>query len=92
VKNELETHIKNFIESEDYRSKENTPDLGVLLAMLSVSSNYQFDEIKQSLMYESFDRKILWMSKKVPSILVIEQEPFNEAKANEAFLSSKISY
>lgn len=43
VKVDLETKIKNFIESEEHRSKEHTPDLGVLLALLTVSEVYNFD-------------------------------------------------
>ena len=43
IKIEIETRIKNFIESEEQRNKDNTPDLGVLLALLSVSELYNFD-------------------------------------------------
>jgi hypothetical protein len=43
VKVELETRIKNFIESEEHRTKDLTPDLGVLLTLLSVSEMYSFD-------------------------------------------------
>lgn len=43
IKIDIETRIKNFIESEEFRNKDNTPDLGVLLALLSVSELYSFD-------------------------------------------------
>lgn len=43
VKQELETRIKNFIESEEKRHKNFTPDLGVLMTLLSVSENYSFE-------------------------------------------------
>lgn len=43
VRQELELIIKNFIENENYRHKDLTPDLGVLLTLISVSKNYSFD-------------------------------------------------
>lgn len=43
VKVELETKIKNFIESEQLRDKDNTPDLGVLMTLLTVSEMYSFE-------------------------------------------------
>lgn len=43
VKVELETKIKSFIESEEFRHKDKTPDLGVLLTFLTVSEEYSFD-------------------------------------------------
>jgi hypothetical protein len=46
VKVDVETRIKSFIENEEKRNKENTPDLGVLLTLLSVSEKYSFDQIK----------------------------------------------
>lgn len=43
VKIELETKIKNFIESEEHRHKNHTSDLGVLMACLSVSEKYSME-------------------------------------------------
>ena len=46
VKIEVETTIKNFIEDENFRTKDHTADLGVLLTLLTVSEIYNFDQIK----------------------------------------------
>ncbi len=46
VKVELETSIKQFIESEEFRHKNHTPDLGALLAFLTVSEEYSFEQLK----------------------------------------------
>mmetsp|Transcript_28885 Transcript_28885/g.27790 ORF Transcript_28885/g.27790 Transcript_28885/m.27790 type:complete len:108 (+) Transcript_28885:1003-1326(+) len=89
IKNELETSIKNFVESEEKRTKDYTPDLGVLLTLLSVSEMYNFDQIKQSFIFESLDRKVLWTSKKVPNLLNIETQPLNDARAKESFECNK---
>jgi len=62
VKIEIEGIIKNFIESEDLRHKAQTPDLGVILAFMTVSEKYSFDDIKQAFLFESLDRKVFWMS------------------------------
>ena len=43
VKQELEQNIKNFIESEDFRHKNKTPDLGVLMACLTVSEQHSIE-------------------------------------------------
>lgn len=43
VRTEMETKIKNFIENEDMRHKNHTPDLGVLLTFLSVSDHYSIE-------------------------------------------------
>jgi hypothetical protein len=66
VRNDVETRIKNFIESEEHRHKNFTPDLGVLMACLAVSDKHSMEQIKQVLLFESLDRKVLWTSKKVP--------------------------
>jgi thiamine phosphate synthase YjbQ (UPF0047 family) len=43
VKNDIENKIKNFIESEEHRHKSLTPDLGVLMACLSVSDKHSIE-------------------------------------------------
>lgn len=43
VRNELETILKNFIEDENFRHKSKTNDLGVILALLSVSQSFTFN-------------------------------------------------
>ena len=85
VKNEVETKIKNFIESEEHRHKNRTPDLGVLMACLSVSEKYSIEQIKQVLLDESLDRKVLWTSKKVPDLLKIENKDLTEAEQKLSF-------
>ncbi len=66
VRTELETKIKNFIEDESKRHKNHTPDLGILMAMVSVSQHYSMEQIKHDLVFEGLDRKVLWTSHKVP--------------------------
>jgi len=69
VKNDIELKIKNFIESEEHRHKNHTSDLGILIACLAVSDRHSFEQIKQELLFEYLDRKVLWTSKKVPELL-----------------------
>lgn len=85
VKQDLETRIKNFIESEEYRHKNHTPDLGVLMACLSVSEKFSIEQIKQALLFESLDRKVLWTSKKVPQLLEILKKDLDEANCKLSF-------
>lgn len=49
------------------------------MACLSVSEKYSIEQIKQSLLFESLDRKVLWTSRKVPQLLEIENTDFNQA-------------
>jgi hypothetical protein len=43
VKVEMETKIKRFIENEEFRHKNHTPDLGVLMTFLAVSEQYSME-------------------------------------------------
>mmetsp|Transcript_23300 Transcript_23300/g.17729 ORF Transcript_23300/g.17729 Transcript_23300/m.17729 type:complete len:287 (-) Transcript_23300:2601-3461(-) len=92
VKADMENKIKDFVESEEKRTKDYTPDLGVLLTLLTVSETYCFDQIKQNLIMESLDRKVLWTSKKVPDLLNIETNPLTEERAKESFDCNKQSF
>lgn len=47
VRTDIETKIKNFIENEEFRNKQHTPDLGVLMACLAVSDKHSIEQIKQ---------------------------------------------
>jgi len=85
VRKEMELKIKNFIESEDARHKQVTPDLGVFLAMVSVSEQFTFDQVRQSYVFESLDRKVLYMSNTVPELLDIENKDLDETRANKTF-------
>lgn len=81
VKQEVEQKIKNFVDNEEMRNKDNTPDLGVLLTLISVSEVYSIEQIKQAYIFEALDRKVLWTSKKVPQLLDIENVALDETRA-----------
>lgn len=86
VKQEIETKIADFIQSEEKRHKNFTPDIGILMALLSVSERHSFESIKQPLLMESLDRKVLWTSKKVPQLLQIIENDFNQELSNQTFM------
>lgn len=55
------------------------------MACLSVSEKYSIEQIKQVLLDESLDRKVLWTSKKVPDLLKIENKDLTEAELKLSF-------
>ena len=92
VKQEMETKIKNFIENEEFRHKNHTSDLGVLMTFLTVSEVFSIEQIKQVLIFESLDRKVLWTSKKVPQLLDIENKDLDDVRAKQSFEANLQSF
>jgi len=81
VKVDMEGRIKNFIQREEARHKDETPDLGVLLAYVSVSDQYNFEDLKHAFLFESLDRKVFWMGQKVPQLLDIYNKDLDQQRA-----------
>ena len=62
------------------------------MACLSVSEQYSIEQIKQALLFESLDRKVLWTSKKVPEILEIDNQDLDDHRCKVSFECDLKSY
>lgn len=69
--------IDNFISKEEYRIKDNQPNLGCILALLSGTDKRKFSDIVESYFSEQLDRQVLWILKSVPELV---DEPKDEAE------------
>lgn len=67
--------VDNFIAKEECRIKENQPNLGCILALLSGTDKRKFSDIVESYFSEQLDRQVLWILKSVPELV---QEPKDE--------------
>eukprot|EP01092_Planopodium_desertum_P005917 TRINITY_DN243_c0_g1_i5.p1 TRINITY_DN243_c0_g1~~TRINITY_DN243_c0_g1_i5.p1 ORF type:complete len:596 (+),score=162.26 TRINITY_DN243_c0_g1_i5:1229-3016(+) len=63
-----ENRIANFIKSEDYRIKKVVPSLGEFIPLLTITDKYQWEDIREPLLLEVFDRNAKWVLKKYPAL------------------------
>lgn len=63
--------LADFAQKPETRVKERTPSLGELLAYLSVSDTYGWDQISMPYIKECFDRSVLWACTKDPSLATV---------------------
>jgi stress response protein SCP2 len=67
----IRQRLKEFAQKPDRRVKEFTPSLGELLAYLSVSDTYGWDQLSMAYLKECFDRSVLWSCTKDPSLAIV---------------------
>lgn len=70
--------IDNFIGKEECRIKDNQPNLGCMLALLSGTDKRKFSDIVEPYFGEQLDRQVLWILKSVPELV---NPPKDEAEA-----------
>lgn len=63
--------LADFAQRPETRVKEFTPSLGELLAYISVSDTYGWDQISMPYIKECFDRSVLWACTKDPSLATV---------------------
>jgi len=62
--------VSSFIKDETFRSKNNLRALGEFLPLLAVSKRIKWPAVAMSYLSETFDRNVIWMGKKYPSLPV----------------------
>jgi len=75
--------VKNFISSEAYRHKKDTPDLGKLLVMASLCPGLNWKKFQRVMFVECSRRRVLWYLKDCPALASISHD--DEAYCQRVF-------
>jgi len=77
------------------RVKLVAPDLGELLVLLCLSSNYRWENVAKEFLSESFDRNVLWLLDKRsgdhPELCYLESYPVSTYRMEVSFKSTLVS-
>ena len=61
--------LTKFLENEIFRTKDNLPNLGCILALLAVSDDFKFQDLAEKYFFEQLDRQLFWILKAIPELL-----------------------
>lgn len=61
--------LTKFLENEIFRTKDNLPNLGCILALLAVSDDFKFQDLAEKYFFEQLDRQVFWILKAIPELL-----------------------
>ena len=91
LKKQCETTISEFIKDEKKRHKDNVPNLGEFLQLMTVS-DLTWKDIKDSYIEESFVRNVFWILNKYPELENEKHDEFtDDDRLKYSFQVSKIS-
>jgi hypothetical protein len=68
VGEEIDAKIEQFIKEPEKRHKDHTGSLGDLLALVSVSQKFKFQDILPAYLEEQMDRQAYWILKEIPEL------------------------
>lgn len=93
LKEVIGTNLTKFIGSEEARIKDNQPNLGCILAMISGIDSHKFSDVVEAYFSEQLDRQVLWILKAVPELLDESiQEDVDKERAKVVFKSQMTSF
>ena len=90
----VESNLGRFIQYPTERHKVITPDLGVILCMLTISKKYSWSDIKNAFLSELFNRHVRWSVKKSRRFaagLVHPRMAKDDEMVSEAFFANETS-
>ena len=64
----VEAKIEQFIKDPAKRHKDYTASLGDLLALVTVSQKYKFEDVLPAYLEEQMDRQVFWMLREIPEL------------------------
>eukprot|EP00435_Cladocopium_sp_Y103_P073604 s18_g44.t1 len=65
--------VRSFLHSEMMRRKDQVPNLGEFMCLLSVSDELTWDDLAVPVLDETFDRGVLWLAKAFPRFAAVNE-------------------
>lgn len=69
LKDTIKDTLTNFLKDETMRHKNVIPNLGCVLAFLSVTDCFKFEDIAEKYFFEQLDRQVFWILRAIPELL-----------------------
>ena len=85
----LEKQIELFMNDDDFRGKDQTPDLGIILGLLCGSRKYRFQDVIKQLLNEKLARHVFWILKEVPDFENISDQNYNQEFAEKVYKATE---
>lgn len=88
----IEDKIQTFIEKPETRIKDETPNIGDIFVLLTVSRKYSWNDFKDAYLGEQLDRQVFWILQEIPGLDELEDPQLEDAKAEASFKASIVGY
>jgi len=88
---EVNKTVKDFINNPESRLKKNTPNVGEWLTLLSVSTQFNWQDASMSYLTENFERNVMWYVRDNPSLANTEDDSVNKNRINDTFNKTEVS-
>jgi hypothetical protein len=91
LKEEITKKIDKFIADETQRHKDVIPNLGTILALVSVIDSHKYKDIAEAYFAEQLDRQVFWILKSVPELLSSSLEEHADKLRSEAVFKTQMT-
>jgi hypothetical protein len=85
----IEDQLEKFIKDPEQRHKDNSPNLGRLLAFITVSKKFTWKQFIESYVQEQMDRQVFWMINEIPELKNIDTDEKSEVDKHRAEVAFK---
>lgn len=93
LKDTIKETLTKFIEDESSRTKNAIPNLGCILALLSVSDDFKYKDVAERYFFEQLDRQVFWILKAIPELLSNElEESADKMRSQVVFKTQMTSF
>jgi len=88
---EINGTIKDFVQNPQARMKKNTPNVGEWLALLTVATDFVWQDAASAYLQENFERNVMWYLKDNPSLANTKDSTVNASRGTETFRRTEVS-
>lgn len=88
----IDEKLQKFIDSPEKRIKDETPNIGELLVLLTVSQKYNWDDLKSAYLGEQLDRQVFWVLQELPDLEKADHPDLEDAKVEASFKATIVGY